>query len=626
MCNWPSKLGSVSPGSLWRWLGTACAIMLAWCGAGLAVAATPAVPAMVMVANFADACTPAKVQAAAARIPDRMAIGTIANGPKFVGGTKYVAATAQRPAFCQITGTVVTNPETGKTANFLATLPAAWNRKYLQFGCFSHCGFFSLNDATSPVVTIVAQGYPGEILEQGYVSFGTDEGHSGPTGGEWAIKGPGKVDDDAITDFLWRADKSLARAGKAFTRAFYEQASGRSQKIAYAYFCGCSGGGRDAMVAASYVPEEFDGIIAGSPYYNGANAGIQLVGTYLATLRSAGADVPPALIAQIDPIVKAQCDALDGVTDGLIQNPAACNFRASRDLPKCAEDLPGPNCFTRAQVETISALLTAVTDKQGRLIQPGYAVGEIQPFFRTGKRPTDINDPAPWDNNGGSEAGLAPLGDATLRIFAHRNDPAFNTRSIFSFGSGGSGPISDFRILVPRAEVDLANAAVQKGSGGDPRNVARLIRLKHKLLIWHNGSDEKLSPFMSVNYYKQLAALYGGYGKVQENIRLFLLPDTNHCSMGQEGPGNFDAIGALEDWVEHRKAPDALVAGLTSKTSPMVDRLKAPLRTMPLCKFPEMARYDGRGDVDVAASWSCRADDTRMLQVGESGRQAGVIE
>jgi feruloyl esterase len=609
-----------------RKLVASLAVCLSFTVPGLAHAASNPEPAKLAIADLASFCTPAAVQAAASRLPTRMTVGRIANGPNFEGGVKYVAATAKRPGYCQVTGTIVTNPKTGKTANFLATLPDAWNRKYLQFGCFGHCGFFSLNDATSPVVTIVAQGYPGQILEKGYASFGTDEGHTGASGGDWAIKGPGQVDEDAITDFYWRANKTLAQAGKAFTRAFYAQASGRSQRIAFAYFCGCSGGGRDALVAASYFPEEFDGIIAGSPYGNGANAAYQVVGTYLATLRSPDADVPPALVAQIDPIVKDQCDAVDGVRDGLIQNPAACDFRAERDLPKCADDKPGASCFTRAQVETISALLTAVTDHEGRLVQPGYAVSEVLPFFRVGKRPADINAPVPWDSDAGSDAGLAPLGDAVLRVFTHKNDPAFNTRSIFSFGSGGTGPISDYRIMVPRAEVDLANAAMQPGIGTDPRNAGRLIRLKRKLLIWHNGSDEKLTPYMSINYYKQLAAMYGGYGKLQENIRLFILPDTSHCSMGQEGPGNFDALGAIENWVEKRKGPDALLAGLTSKTSPMVDMTKAPLRTMPLCKFPEMARYDGKGDVNAAASWSCKPDDQRMLQVGESGRQAGVIE
>ena len=121
------------------------------------------------------------------------------------------------------------------------------------------------------------------------------------------------------------------------------------------YFSGCSGGGRDAFVAASYFPEEFDGIIGGSAY-NLAGVGFQAGGSAVATLRSVDADVPPALVSKIDPIVKAQCDQLDGVEDGLIQNPAACDFRPERDLPRCDGKTPPDQCFTQAQIETISTL------------------------------------------------------------------------------------------------------------------------------------------------------------------------------------------------------------------------------------------------------------------------------
>ncbi len=602
-----------------RLYGLVLLVSLAWTGS--ARAADNAPPPMIAVADLAAACSPAAVQAVAGRLPFGMIIKQVPNGPKLAGGTKYVPATAQRPGYCQVTGSVVTNQKTGKTAHFLATMPDRWNRKYLQFGCFGHCGFFSLNDAASPLVTIIAQGYPGQILEKGYASFGTDQGHEGSSGGIWAIKGPGEVDQDAIDDFLYRSNQTLARAGKAFTRAFYGQATGQRQRIAFSYFCGCSGGGRDALVAASYFPEEFDGIIAGSPYANMVNAGAQIAGTYLATLRSPGADVPPSLVAQIDPIVKAQCDAVDGVRDGLIQNPAVCNFRAERDLPRCADDKSGSDCFTRAQVETISTLLTAVTDREGGLVQPGFAVSEILPVFREGARPGDVNAPVDWDN----PPSLASIANATFKIFTNRNDPAFDSRSIFSFASGGAGAITGYRVIVPRSEIEKAHAAVRMGIGDNPRNVGKLIRQNRKLLIWHNSSDEKLTPYMSVNYYKQLAAMYGGYEKLQDDIRLFMIPGSSHCSMGQQGPGNFDALGALEDWVEKRRAPDALPASLYSRTSPMIDRSTTPLRTMPLCKFPEMARYDGTGDVNAASSWSCSSADKRMLEVGESGRQAGVM-
>lgn len=108
----------------------------------------------------------------------------------------------------------------------------------------------------------------------------------------------------------------------------------------------------------------------------------------------------------------------------------------------------------------------------------------------------------------------------------------------------------------------------------------------------------------------------GGYAKLQNNVRLFGIPGSGHCSMMGVGPDNFDAISAMEDWVEKGRAPDALLAKLYDSNSPNVDPGKTPLRSMPICKFPEMARYGGKGDVKDAANWSCPQNDTSMLQIG----------
>jgi feruloyl esterase len=551
-------------------------------------------------------------------------------GPFLPGGTALKPATKDLPAYCQVTGSFVTNAKTGKTANFLATFPAAWNQKYLQLGCGGHCGTFAVSDAASPTVTITNQGKPGDSIEKGYASFATDEGHAGFTAGKWAIKASGELDEDGLEDLLYRADKVLARLGKEFTTAVYAQATGTSRKIRYAYFCGCSGGGRDALVAASYFPEEFDGIVAGSAYTNMANIAFLATGVSLATARTEGAKVPAALVAQINPIVMAKCDAVDGVKDGLIQNPAACDFRPERDLPRCEGDMPGEHCFTKEQIESVSTLLTAVTDEHGNIVQPGYSVSEIQSAFLG--PPGNPGQPNPWLDSGNpassTPGGVAVLGDATLRVFVHKNNPEFHTPSVISFGSGGSGQVTGYRIIVSAAEVAKANAALHMGIGDISQNVAKLIKMNHKLLIWANLSDQLLTPYMSINYYKRLAKMYGGYDKLQKNIRLFGLPGTAHCSGGGvgEGPGSFDALSAIENWVEKAQAPDSLPATLYQATQYGVDFHKPGGRTMPLCAFPAMAHYSGQGDVKDGANWSCPAHDTSMLKVGDSGRQAGVVE
>ncbi len=533
----------------------------------------------------------------------KVIVRAIGNGP-FKAATSFVAATNAMPAFCQITGTFVTNPETGKTANFLATFPANWNGKYLQSGCSGHCGQFGVSNPATPLISISAQGDPSDIIRRGYAHIATDQGHETYSTSAWAVRPDGTIDQEAIDDWLVRADRVLARAGKELTVAFYAKANGTPRPIARSYFNGCSGGGRDALVAASFFPEEFDGIIAGSPY-NPMGVPFQNAGIEIAQGRP-NASLSPALTSYMDTLVKAQCDGLDGVRDGVIQNPMACNFNPERDLPKCAGDKPGGQCFTKAQVETASVMLSAVTDERGNVVQPGYSVSEVSTNF-----------PIPH------------FGADSQKVFVHRNDPAFSIKSIYQLRGGGPGAITAFRSVIPSAEVRLARTAFGAGTGHFAENSDRLMRSRTKLLIWHNLSDEALTPYMSVKYYKELAARHGGYGKLQNSARLFLLPGTTHCSASGIAPNNFDALGAMENWVERGVAPEALRASVADRQfipgAPKADALKYPNWTATLCKFPEMARYRGRGDVKDAANWSCSPSDRRMLKIGETGRRAGVL-
>lgn len=588
-----------------------------------AAAGEETLAAPVAATNLQSLCQAGAMQAVASTITSsKVTVTKLGITPQFAEGTRYVAASGEVPAYCQVTGRFVTNPATGKTAGFLATFPANWNGKYLQLGCSGHCGNFAVSNPASRTITVTNQGYPNQIIIKGYATFATDEGHEGMEGGIWAVKGPGEVNDDAIIDYLYRADKVLTKMGKAFTLALYGKLGDAPVKIKRSYFSGCSGGGRDAMVAASYFPEEFDGIIAGSPY-NPAGRGFHIAATSLAPLRLPDARVSSAQLAFADTLIKTQCDALDGVKDGLIQNPAACNFRPERDLPLCKPGETGAQCFTKAQRETLSVVINATTDEQGRIVQPGYSLSELQSEYSPRADPKDPGNPDLWPDDQANPA-LWSLANGAIRVMAHRNDPNFRTASIISYRSGGPGQVTDFHSVVPRAEVTKFEQTWRLGIGHYPENAAKLIRQNRKLMIWHNFSDEKLTPFNSVNYYNALAKRYGGYTKLQKNVRMFALPGTGHCGAGGVAPNNFDAIGAMEDWVEKGKAPEALPAALYDRKSIFVDPSKTPLRTMPLCKFPEQARYSGKGDVNDGRNWHCPAGDRSMLKVGESGRQAGV--
>lgn len=549
-------------------------------------------------------CEGDAVQGIAATLPGaKVMVQKIGNGP-FKGATHLVAATANVPAFCQVTGSFVTNPTTGKTANFLANFPAKWNGKYLQIGCSGHCGQFYVSNPAVPSVIVTTQGEPGQIIAKGYAAFATDEGHEGMSGASWAIGKDGKVDQDYLDDFYYRADKVMADMGKVFTTAFYAKATGKAAKLKRSYFAGCSGGGRDAMVATSYFPEKFDGIIAGSPYDTGM--GLHSAAYVRAMQRSPSNVLPKELYSYFDQLVKKQCDGLDGVKDGVIQNPLACNFRPDRDLPKCEGDKAGGQCFTKGQIQTLSTMVTAMTDEQGRVIQPGFSVSELLPG-----------------------AGIADLGEAQLKVFIHKNDPAFTGADVFSFRDGGPGPIDAFRVVISSQEAAKARAEMRLATGHQMENTGPFMNGKTKLMIWHNLSDERLTPISSINWYKQLSAKYGGYAKVQRNARLFLIPATAHCSIMGNGPNSFDALSTMENWVEKGQAPEAITLTVAnhqfSPGVPKAEAFKFPDATATVCKFPEMARYSGAGDVKDAKNWSCSAKDMRGLQVGETGEQAGAL-
>jgi feruloyl esterase len=141
-----------------------------------------------------------------------------------------------------------------------------------------------------------------------------------------------------------------------------------------------------------------------------------------------------------------------------------------------------------------------------------------------------------------------------------------------------------------------------------------------KMILYHGLSDPLISPYQTVQLYKDIATITpGGYPRLQENVRLFMVPGMFHCG-GGPGPNNFDALTALEEWVEGGRAPDGIVATKYTNDVPTLP----VLRTMPLCKFPEVATYKGSGDVSEEENWKCDPDNQDLLlQMGYDGKLAG---
>ncbi|BBO30085.1 feruloyl esterase (plasmid) [Alteromonas sp. I4] len=533
----------------------------------------------------------------------------VSNGPAFPGGTKFVASADDKPGYCQVTGSFVTNPETGKTANFIATFPENWNGKYLQLGCSGVCGYLRMNDPAAPSITITAQGYPGQLIEKGYAIFGNDLGHQLNThisnDVSWMFGEDGNIDEDSLTDYLYRADKVLAEKGKLMTLAFYAYLSKAKPEIDKSYFSGCSQGGRNALVAATRFPEKFDGIIAGSPAQD-------LQGLMMHTPAFGKIAQQPGVSplndtqkAWLNEQIMAKCDVADGIADGLIQNPAACDFDIGKDLAVCSDNTADDQCLTKLQANLVSAYFSGITNFEGENRLPGL------PLMKSGY---GFVAPIPADY---------PL-DAHIRQVVGTE---FDDQVITGAYVGADHQVTSYHGTVNEAAYKQYKEIMRTGTI-DVEDFDISLKSDLKILWYHNLSDEILTPYMSVNRYKQLASRHGGYDVLQQDIRLFLMPGTGHCGYGGDGPANFDAISALEQWVENGKAPNSLIAGaldpaLNDIIKGKVDPSKTT-RTMPLCMFPQMAKYNGKGNILEAESWSCIATDQRMLELGVAGRQAGV--
>lgn len=591
-------------------VGVAAAVGLAGATASVVAFDQPLQAADLQHTDMVAMCKPEVMTSVVQGMAAGISVKQVPNGPQLPGGVKFNPASGKVPGFCQVTGSYVTNAATGKTANFIATFPESWNGKYLQLGCSGACGYLMMNDPASPPIVVTAQGYPRQLIEKGYAIFGNDLGHVLPSPAtsnfNWLRTSDGGLDQDSLADYLYRADQVMADMGKQFTRAVYERKTGSPAQIIKSYFSGCSQGGREALVAATRFSEKFDGIIAGSPLSD--QTGILWKGLALGLLsqQTSPAKLSPGQIGRINDHILAQCDGLDGVKDGLIQNPAACGFRPARDLKICTPGEQGDSCVSEAQAKMIGVTLSASTDKAGQILQPGYPVGALS-----------------WSSVAPAPAGVKL--DDDLRFLAGK---PFDGQPFVTFGEGGAGPVRDFHPVVNAQAYRAYFAAIRAGSP-QPEDFGALLKNGRKLLWYHNMADEALTPYMSISRYKQLAKLHGGYSKLQKNIRFFAIPASGHCGLGGDGPSNFDAIGALENWVEHGKEPNALVARTVDPASNLltgsIDWAKPASRTMPLCTFPQMASYKGRGDVKDAANWVCRADDKRMLKTGPSGLQAGVL-
>ena len=469
-----------------------------------------------------------------------------------VSAAKLVPATDKVPAHCLVEGTVATP---GNSVDFRLGLPAQWNGKFYFQGVGGFAG---------------SMGRLDEGLERGYASATTDTGHQGTSGtdGSWALNNRPKE-----IDYGHRGTHVTAVAAKNLTNAFFGKAP------SYAYFNGCSNGGRQALMEAQRYPDDFDGIIAGDPSF-GALGYVRRASMYQFMLASPERVLPAAKLEILTKSAVAACDSSDGVVDGLIGDPRDCKFDPG---PLQCKGADGPDCLTAGQLASVKMIYTEAKTPKGERIF-GFPVGHEAgnsgwPLWITGRSPAvqQADGSMGFDKE-------APTGyrfaDGFFRYMAFEtDDPSYDWRQRFDMSRDLPKIATIAEILSP-TNSDLSKF---RESGG-------------KLLLYHGWADPAISAYGTVAYYDDVVKKAGGKQKSDNFVRLFLAPGMHHCR-GGPGPDDFDTLTALERWVEKGEAPAKLVA------SKSIDG--KVVRTRPLCPEPQLARYVGKGSIDDAANFRC---------------------
>jgi feruloyl esterase len=512
------------------------------------------------------------------------ALSTLGVSNMTITSATDVPAAAPNPQYCDVKGSVATSGDGAgpNSAGFEAMFPANWNGKFIFNGVGGLAGSLNSSANSVDIALFLARGYATAITDTGHLS--TD-----PT---WQFTSPGEPNTPKIIDYFYRAVHEVTLAAKQLVRDYYHSAT-----IAHSYFDGCSNGGKMGMLEAMRFPNDYDGIIAGSPW-------LDPVGTSLWSLKNAkallDAYIPLPVFATVGAAIVKQCDAVDGVVDGLIQNPAKCAFNP---------DALVPETLTQKQADALKAIMKPVSDEKGNLVYPGSSVSNLGQVNSSPRGPVNqLETPA------ANPASARPWGHATppgnwnlatgILLALGYYDPGVDLNNAIE--NNGVVKPAALKLVYDRLAADIPD---------DPSRYGAFFAQGGKLLIYHGYDDLIISPYSSIWFYEDLAENSGGYEKLQGHARLFMVPGMQHC-VGGSGPNTFDTLSALENWVEKGVAPDAIPA--THLTNNVVDR------TMPLCPFPAQARYKGSGNVTDTSNWSCPQKDQSLLAVGPNGTLAGV--
>jgi feruloyl esterase len=495
--------------------------------------------------------------------PERCAAlrGSVPEGE--IASAKWVDAAGAHPAFCAVSLQLASEP--GSHIKAVLEMPANWNGRFLGIGDHGFGGYIPEADMQRP-------------LARGFAVFASDMGHTGRVvDASWmAPAGP------ALKDFGWRANHVAAVAAKAVVTKAY----GRAPR--FAYFQGCSTGGRMAMREAQQFPGDFNGVIVGSAPLDWDGIMTQQLWSTSQVLRDGAATpgwIPPAQYSWISAATLARCDKLDGLKDGLVIDPRRCATDIGYLTCRTGQTT---DCLTAAQVEAIERIYAPLSDPT----TGAFIIDGLEPTGEYG-----------WVSPLGSNA---RLGEHVSGYFAAL------------FGSTGW----DWRKFNFSGDFARARKLDRNGAQIDSleTNLAPFGKRGGKIIQYHGWLDPAMSPGFYPKFYERVAATTtgGDMAKLANFYRLFMVPGMGHCSTGT-GPDSFggfeqplpptidpqhDVLSALVAWVEQGRAPESLIATQYKDEKPA----NGVAREMPLCSYPEVAHRVGQGDPNRASSFACMTD------------------
>jgi len=525
-----------------------------------------ALAAAPMFAATCESLASLKLPSATITAAQTVAPGTFTLPPGApLGGPGSSAIFKAMPAFCRVQGVI--QPSGDSHIEFEVWLPAAaWNRKFEGVGNGGFAGSINYADLAQAVIA-------------GYATSSTDTGHKGgATDAMWALGHPEK-----IVDFGYRAIHETAERSKEVIRAFYGEGPRHS------YFSSCSNGGRQALMEAQRYAADYDGLIAGAPaaYWTRIMAGFTWDEQSLEA--DTASYIPANKFPAIEKAALAACDALDGVKDGVIDDPRKCHFDPVALLCKGAES---DACLTQQQNAALKKIYTGPRNSRGDQVYPGF-----QPGGESGGGGLGW---AAWFS------GPAP-GKSVQHAFATQN----GANMIYQNAAW------DYRTANFDKDLKIAEDTMGARLNAIDPNLKALKDRGGKLILYHGWSDPALVPTATVNYYENVMAKMG-QKDAAGFVRLYMVPGMNHCALGP-GPNsfgvlpragetdpNFSMFAALERWVEKGAAPDKIIA---TKYKMDGDPTSGVARTRPLCPYPQVARYKGSGSTDEAANFACVVND-----------------